>query len=101
MCYTGLREIIARLEIIYGNHPKRNTGNSQKSAAQGEDSRNPKKHFVSGLLTQTLVDLVSRQESYEQARQHNLEILRRGYNLGTQGNISWLREDLHERQPRD
>jgi hypothetical protein len=56
---------------------------------------------LSGLLTQTLADLVSHQESYEQARQHNLEILKRGYNLGTQGHISWSREDLHERQPRD
>jgi hypothetical protein len=56
---------------------------------------------LSGLLTQTLADLVSHQEGYEQARQRNLEMLKSGYNLGTQGYISWSREDLHERQPRD
>jgi hypothetical protein len=52
---------------------------------------------LSGLLTQTLTDLVSRQEGYEQARQHNLESLRRGFDFGTQGVLPWKREDLHER----
>jgi hypothetical protein len=52
---------------------------------------------LSGLLTQTLADLVSRQESYEQARQGNLEMLKSGYDLGTKGNIPWSREDLHDR----
>ena len=46
---------------------------------------------LSGLLTQTLADLVSHQESYEQARQRNLEMLNSGYDLGTQGNIPWSR----------
>jgi len=54
---------------------------------------------LSGLLTQTLAELVASQESYEQARQRNLEMLKSGYDLGTQGNLSWKREDLHERKP--
>ena len=52
---------------------------------------------LSGLLTGALEDLVSRQESYEQARQRNLEMLKQGFNLGTQGKINWKREELHER----
>ena len=52
---------------------------------------------LSGLLTQTLTDLVARQEEYEQARRRNAEMLNRGFNLGTQGEISWKREELHER----
>lgn len=52
---------------------------------------------LSGLLTQTLADLVARQEAYEQARQRNLALLRRGFDLGTQGQSAWTREDLHER----
>jgi len=52
---------------------------------------------LSGLLTQTLADLVSSHESYEQARQRNLEMLKSGFDLGIQGNIPWKREDLHER----
>jgi hypothetical protein len=52
---------------------------------------------LSGLLTQTLVDLVSHQEAYEQARQRNLATLNSGFDLGTQGIITWKREELHER----
>ncbi len=52
---------------------------------------------LSGLLTQTLAELVAREEGYEQARRHNLEMLKSGFDLGTQGSISWKREDLHER----
>lgn len=52
---------------------------------------------LSGLLTQTLEELVSHQEGYEQARRRNLEALNRGFDLGTQGNITWNREELHER----
>jgi len=52
---------------------------------------------LSGLLTQTLLELVSRQEAYDQARQRNLVLLKSGFDLGTQGKITWKREDLHER----
>jgi hypothetical protein len=52
---------------------------------------------LSGLLTQTLTDLVAHQEAYEQARQRNLTLLKNGFNLGTQGHIVWKREELHER----
>ena len=52
---------------------------------------------LSKLLTQTLVELVSNKEGYEQARQSSLEMMRKGFNLGTQGVITWKREDLHER----
>jgi hypothetical protein len=52
---------------------------------------------LSGLLAQTLTDLVAHQEAYEQARQRNLRLLNNGFDLNTQGQISWKREELHER----
>ncbi|MCI0521205.1 MAG: CopG family transcriptional regulator [Chloroflexi bacterium] len=52
---------------------------------------------LSGLLTQTLEELVNRQDSYQQARQRSLALLERGFDLGTNGKITWKREDLHER----
>ena len=52
---------------------------------------------LSGLLTQMLAELVSRQEGYEQARRSSLAMLKNGLDLGTQGNITWKREELHER----
>jgi hypothetical protein len=52
---------------------------------------------LSGLLTQTLADLVAHQEAYTQARLRNLSLLKEGLDLGTQGKTAWNREDLHER----
>lgn len=52
---------------------------------------------LSALLTQTLENLVAHQEAYEQARQHNLAILKSGYDLGTRGEIIWKRDEIHER----
>jgi hypothetical protein len=52
---------------------------------------------LSGLLTQTLTELVSQYDDFEQARQRNLSVLKTGLDLGTQGNITWRREELHER----
>ena len=52
---------------------------------------------LSGLLTQTLAALVEQQEAYEQARHRNLIFLKDGFDLGTQGQIAWKREQLHER----
>lgn len=52
---------------------------------------------LSGLLTQALVDLVTQQNAYEQACLRNLALLQRGLGLGTQGQVPWKRDDLHER----
>jgi predicted transcriptional regulator len=52
---------------------------------------------LSGLLTQALVDLVSREEGYQQARQRSLAMLEHGFNLGIGGRIIRKREELHER----
>ena len=52
---------------------------------------------LSGLLTQTLADLVAHQEAYEQARQRNLRTLKNGFDLGTHGQVAWKREEIHER----
>jgi len=52
---------------------------------------------VSGLLTAMIVDLVSSEESYVQARDRQLALLATGLDLGTQGRVSWTRDELHER----
>jgi hypothetical protein len=52
---------------------------------------------LSGLLTETLVELVAHHEAFDQARLRSLEVLREGFDLGTQGKIAWKREHLHER----
>jgi hypothetical protein len=53
---------------------------------------------VSGLLAQTLTELVREHDSYERARQRHLRTLREGLDLGTGGYIRFAREELHERR---
>ncbi|HWR67011.1 MAG TPA: DUF6364 family protein, partial [Bellilinea sp.] len=53
---------------------------------------------LSGLLSQTLAAMVSEDEKFDQARQRMIKLMRKGLNLGTQGSISWTREDLHDRK---
>ena len=52
---------------------------------------------VSGLLTQTLERLVEHEDSYAQARRRHMERLERGVDLGTAGQVSTRRDELHER----
>jgi hypothetical protein len=52
---------------------------------------------VSGLLTQTLERLVEHEDSYAHARRRHLEWLKRGVDLGTAGQVSASRDELHER----
>ena len=52
---------------------------------------------VSGLLTQTLEQLVRREEAYAHARQRHLQWLEQGVDLGTGGQILTGRDELHER----
>jgi hypothetical protein len=53
---------------------------------------------VSGLLTEMLDDLVSREDAYLQAKERYLAGLQAPFNMGTQGQIAFKREDLHDRQ---
>lgn len=51
---------------------------------------------VSALMQRLLEQHLARHEGYEQARKRQLSLLERGLNLGTYGERSWSREDLHE-----
>jgi hypothetical protein len=52
---------------------------------------------LSGLLVQLLMDAVHDADCYEDARQRNIARLQQGFDLGTNGMISWTRDELHER----
>ena len=52
---------------------------------------------VSALLTQMLEMLIQQEEAYAHAQRRNLHRLERGIDLGTDGQISTSREELHER----
>ena len=52
---------------------------------------------LSSMLSQYLVEIVAGEERYEAARRRHSAILDSGRDLGTQGLVSWTREDLHAR----
>ncbi len=52
---------------------------------------------VSGLMVEMLEDLVRRQDAYVQARERQLALMEKGLHLGTNGKITWTRDELHER----
>lgn len=56
-----------------------------------------KQTSVSGLLTQVLEEIVKKEDLYEKARLHHINILENGFDLGTEGKISLDRDDLHGR----
>ena len=52
---------------------------------------------LSGLMVELLTRLVEDEDQYARAKQRHLAWLAQGTDLGTNGNISWSRESLHER----
>ena len=53
---------------------------------------------VSGLLAGMLREMVERETGYTFARRREMEALERGLDLGTGGEVSWNRDELHERR---
>jgi len=52
---------------------------------------------VSGLLTQTLAEIVAQEDSYAAARRRYLTRSADAADLGTRGTLGWGRDALHER----
>lgn len=52
---------------------------------------------ISGLLTRMLERLVGEEDEYERAHQRYTRMMKQGFDLGTYGNISVTRDELHER----
>ena len=52
---------------------------------------------ISRLLTNTLEEMLASQENYDRARERQRMTLQKGFDLGTEGKITWKRQELHER----
>ena len=53
---------------------------------------------LSEFLRESLEEKVREASGYDRARTRQLRLLKDGFDLGTGGNISISREDLHERK---
>ncbi|MFO7538869.1 MAG: CopG family transcriptional regulator [Chloroflexota bacterium] len=52
---------------------------------------------LSALLTQTLTDVVIETDRYQTAKERHLAWLEAAPDLGSGGQVTWTREELHER----
>lgn len=52
---------------------------------------------LSGLLSGYLERIANEEEAYQIAQARHRRLLKKGYDLGLNGEIPWKREDLHER----
>ncbi|MGB9826510.1 MAG: DUF6364 family protein [Desulfofundulus sp.] len=52
---------------------------------------------LSGLLTKLLEDLVNEEDNYQLALKRQITLMKTGFDLGTQGQTTWSRDELHER----
>ena len=52
---------------------------------------------LSGLLSDYLAKIANEEEAYQMAQTRHRRLLKKGYDFGLEGKISWKREELHER----
>lgn len=52
---------------------------------------------ISALMRQLIEEFLSRQDDYGRAWEREVEVMRSGLDLGTHGEITWSRDELHER----
>ncbi len=53
---------------------------------------------LSGLLAKALEDIVEKEDTYHKAKDRQRAVMEKGFNLGLDSNISWEREELHDRR---
>lgn len=53
---------------------------------------------LSELLRETLEEKVKQETGYQRAKDKQIALMRKGFDLGTKGKISIPREELHERR---
>ena len=52
---------------------------------------------LSAMATEFFASLTRCDSAYEHARTRDIALMRRGFNMGTQGKATWTRDELHER----
>ncbi len=52
---------------------------------------------ISALVSASLAEVVKEDRDYLQAKERAVALLRQGFDLGTRGQITWSRDELHER----
>lgn len=56
-----------------------------------------RRRSVSALMTELLERLVAEETGYLQAERQFLALMEQGFEMGTEGQADWTREEVHER----
>ena len=57
-----------------------------------------KDRSLSDLLRETLEEKAEEETGYQRAKERQIALMEKGFNLGTKGRITISREELHERR---
>lgn len=57
-----------------------------------------KDRSLNDLLRETLEERVKEETGYQRAKERQIALMEKGFNLGTKGRIAISREELHERR---
>lgn len=52
---------------------------------------------LSAMLAQMIAELVEQEDRYRGASERQIALMAQGLDLGTQGAVTWTRDELHER----
>lgn len=52
---------------------------------------------LSAMLAQMIAELVEQEDQYHAASERQIALMAQGLDLGSQGAVTWTRDELHER----
>ncbi|MDD4562286.1 MAG: DUF6364 family protein [Syntrophomonadaceae bacterium] len=52
---------------------------------------------LSALLSTYILDMVAKEEQYAEAKEDSIRLMEEGFDMGSAGENTWKREELHER----
>jgi metal-responsive CopG/Arc/MetJ family transcriptional regulator len=53
---------------------------------------------LSEFIRESLDEKIRKTTGYKEAMERQIKLMKKGFNMGTKGKITWTREDLHERR---
>lgn len=53
---------------------------------------------ISEFIRESIDEKIKKDTGYKEAMERQIKLMKKGFDLGTKGRITWTREELHERR---
>lgn len=53
---------------------------------------------LSEFIRESLYEKIKKDTGYKEAMERQIKLMKKGFDLGTRGRITWTREEVHERR---